>query len=143
MPEDSIPFGAGAAGNDITAMAGDLADAVSGEVPDNETVRDAEVVCIIRPKDAKLGTKIVIIHRASSRFVNYLQGEVKTGTKPTSARFPFDPTMNLGANLDAVRAREAAARPTAVAAAPAVEQRQPAEKAAPVFERYRRSPESR
>lgn len=107
------------------------AASMTGDMPDESLVRDAEVVCIIRPKDTKLGTRVVIMHRASNRFLSYLQGEWKAPPKPTSARFPFDPTMNLTANLIAAPTRTEVPRPASIEA--------PTER----FERYRRSAESR
>lgn len=93
---------------DLGAFASEAANAGTvGEMPDEALVRDAEVVCIIRPKDTKQGTRVVIMHRASNRFLNYLQGEWKAPPKPTAARFPFDPTMNLAANLVTSHARPA------------------------------------
>jgi thiol-disulfide isomerase/thioredoxin len=141
---------------DLGAFAGEAAIAGTvGEMPEEALVRDAEVVCIIRPKDTKQGTRVVIMHRASNRFLNYLQGEWKAPPKPTAARFPFDPTMNLAANLVTSHARPAAESEANVELARATaspesttsqgeKTRQPRTVTIePGFERYQRSEASR
>lgn len=51
-----------------------------------EQAGEAEVVCIIRPlNDPQAASRVVIINRASSKFVAYLQGEVEQQLQPTSA----------------------------------------------------------
>jgi len=48
---------------------------------------DAEVVCIIRPLDnPRAESRVVVIHRASSKFVNYLQNELHNQPR-TTARY--------------------------------------------------------
>ncbi len=47
---------------------------------------EAEVVCIIRPlKNARASSRVVIINRASTRFLSQLTGELEQQAKPTSA----------------------------------------------------------
>lgn len=49
---------------------------------------EAEVVCIIRPLNKpQSASRVVIINKASSKFVSYLSGEVDNQPTPTSARF--------------------------------------------------------
>ncbi|WP_417386630.1 thioredoxin domain-containing protein [Gimesia sp.] len=49
---------------------------------------EAEVVCIIRPLNKpQSASRVVIINKASSKFVSYLSGEVDNQPMPTSARF--------------------------------------------------------
>ena len=49
---------------------------------------EAEVVCIIRPLNKpQSASRVVIINKASSKFVSYLSGEVENQPVPTSARF--------------------------------------------------------
>ncbi|WP_339728955.1 thioredoxin domain-containing protein [uncultured Gimesia sp.] len=49
---------------------------------------EAEVVCIIRPLNKpQSASRVVIINKASSKFVSYLSGEVSNQPQPTSARF--------------------------------------------------------
>ncbi|KAA0138274.1 thioredoxin fold domain-containing protein [Gimesia chilikensis] len=64
---------------------------------------EAEVVCIIRPLNKpKSASRVVIINKASSKFVSYLSGEVSNQPQPTSAR--FQPAANLsGTPRNAVR----------------------------------------
>lgn len=141
---------------DLGAFASEAPDSRTvGEMPEEALVREAEVVCIIRPKDTKLGTRVVIMHRASSRFLNYLQGEWKSPPKPTAARFPFDPTMNLAANLVTSHARavhDAESKDETTTAADSPATRTLASGASvpprsvtiePGFERYQRSEASR
>lgn len=55
---------------------------------------DAEVVCIIRPLNKpKSASRVVIINKASSKFVSFLSGEVNNQPQQTSAR--FQPAANL------------------------------------------------
>jgi len=52
---------------------------------------EAEVICIIRPlDDAQAASKVVIINRASAKFINYLNGEMKSQPQPTMARVEYD-----------------------------------------------------
>jgi thiol-disulfide isomerase/thioredoxin len=44
---------------------------------------EAEVICIIRPVHRAGGSKVVIINRASRKFMNYLTGEAKDQLQPT------------------------------------------------------------
>ncbi len=54
---------------------------------------EAEVVCIIRPiNNPRAASRVVIINRASSKFVSYLQGELNSQPQPTSAYFRTDGT---------------------------------------------------
>lgn len=47
---------------------------------------EAEVVCIIRPlKDPRAASRVVIINRASSKFLSQLSGELDQQKKPTTA----------------------------------------------------------
>ncbi len=53
-----------------------------------EQVGESEVVCIIRPLNKpKSASRVVIINKASSKFVSYLSGEVNNQPQPTSAHF--------------------------------------------------------
>ncbi|QDU08477.1 thioredoxin domain-containing protein [Gimesia aquarii] len=53
-----------------------------------EQAGESEVVCIIRPLNKpKSASRVVIINKASSKFVSYLSGEVSNQPQPTSARF--------------------------------------------------------
>mgnify|MGYP003630038110 FL=1 len=55
---------------------------------------EAEVVCIIRPLNKpQSASRVVIINKASSKFVSYLSGEVSNQPQPTSARFKPDGTQ--------------------------------------------------
>ncbi|QDT91262.1 thioredoxin domain-containing protein [Gimesia algae] len=57
---------------------------------------EAEVVCIIRPLNKpQSASRVVIINKASSKFVSYLSGEVENQPMPTSAR--FQPAEKLSA----------------------------------------------
>lgn len=48
---------------------------------------DAEIVCIIRPHgNPRASSRIVVIHKASRKFVQYLEGELKTQPQMTSHR---------------------------------------------------------
>ena len=48
---------------------------------------DAEIVCIIRPHgNSRASSRIVVIHKASRKFVQYLEGELKTQPQLTSHR---------------------------------------------------------
>jgi thiol-disulfide isomerase/thioredoxin len=47
------------------------------------SMEDAEVICIIRPIHKAAGSKVVIINRASRKFMNYLTGETKNQLQPT------------------------------------------------------------
>lgn len=52
-----------------------------------EQSRDAEIVCIIRPHgNPRASSRIVVIHKASQKFVQYLEGELKAQPRPTSHR---------------------------------------------------------
>jgi thiol-disulfide isomerase/thioredoxin/S1-C subfamily serine protease len=62
---------------------------------------DAEVICIIRPLHRAGTSKVVIINRASRKFMNYLTGETKgqpqpavgqAETSPDAASPPLDPS---------------------------------------------------
>jgi S1-C subfamily serine protease len=75
VPEDFEPVPA----NDTASS--ELTDAIAN-------AGNAEVVCIIRPLDGKSGpSRVVIIHRASAKFLKDLRGEVEPGPMPTMARF--------------------------------------------------------
>ncbi|MEX2316069.1 MAG: trypsin-like peptidase domain-containing protein [Pirellulales bacterium] len=78
--------------NDVdTAAAERVADANrAAEIQAaSENAEDAEVVCIIRPlNNPQEASRVVIINRASSRFVHYLQGELRNQPHPTMARQP-------------------------------------------------------
>jgi hypothetical protein len=55
----------------------------------------AEVICIIRShSDPRAASRVVIINRASPKFVNYLSGEMAAQPVPTSARRPAPPEAN-------------------------------------------------
>ena len=55
---------------------------------------EAEVVCIIRPLNKpQSASRVVIINKASSKFVSYLSGEVSNQPQPTSARFQPDAVL--------------------------------------------------
>ncbi|QDV48704.1 thioredoxin domain-containing protein [Gimesia fumaroli] len=55
---------------------------------------EAEVVCIIRPLNKpQSASRVVIINKASSKFVSYLSGEVSNQPQPTSARFQPDKVL--------------------------------------------------
>lgn len=53
---------------------------------------EAEVICIIRPKNTKGKSRVVIINRASARFVSYLTGEMEKALPETvsSMKFPVE-----------------------------------------------------
>lgn len=52
-----------------------------------DSLEGAEVVCIIRPvKESRAASRVVIIHRASPKFINYLTEEVSLQPRQTSAR---------------------------------------------------------
>lgn len=56
---------------------------------------EAEVVCIIRPLNKpKSASRVVIINKASTKFVSYLSGEVSNQPQPTSARFKPAATLS-------------------------------------------------
>ncbi|EDL57643.1 thioredoxin domain-containing protein [Gimesia maris] len=56
---------------------------------------EAEVVCIIRPLNKpQSASRVVIINKASSKFVSYLSGEVGNQPTPTSARFQPAETLS-------------------------------------------------
>lgn len=79
--DDSGPISSapGAAANTARGLA-DAAAAAAG-------AGDAEVICIIRPlNQPQAASRVVIINRASTKFMNYLQGEVRGQPKPTSGR---------------------------------------------------------
>lgn len=88
----------------------------------------AEVVCIIRPiDDPQAASRVVIINRASPKFVSYLTGELERQPQPTSGTIRLDEE----------------APQAATDAAPERYRRQvPAPQEAPI-EAYRRSPASR
>lgn len=55
---------------------------------------EAEVVCIIRPLNKpQSASRVVIINKASSKFVSYLSGEVSNQPQPTSAHFKPDEVL--------------------------------------------------
>jgi thiol-disulfide isomerase/thioredoxin len=45
-------------------------------------IEDAEVICIIRPINKAAGSKVVIINRASRKFMKYLTGEAREPLQP-------------------------------------------------------------
>jgi thiol-disulfide isomerase/thioredoxin len=49
-------------------------------------MEDAEVICIIRPIRKAGGSKVVIINRASRKFMKYLTGEAKDQLQPTMSQ---------------------------------------------------------
>jgi len=83
-----------------------------------ESMGDAEVTCVIRPLNPREKSRVVIIPRASSRFIRWLEGEIDRQPTPTSHR---------------VRRQRDVRRPADTQRATG--SRQP--------RRYRRSPESR
>jgi thiol-disulfide isomerase/thioredoxin len=57
-------------------------------------MEDAEVICIIRPIRKAGGSKVVIINRASRKFMKYLTGEAKDQLQPTMSQSePAVPTV--------------------------------------------------
>jgi len=51
---------------------------------------EAEVICIIRPLDnPQAASRVVVIHRASAKFISYLQGELNNQPKPTMQTMKF------------------------------------------------------
>ena len=66
-----------------------------GSLAEGNSLEGAEVVCIIRPvKESRAASRVVIIHRASPKFVNYLTEELTDQPRPTSARVTFGKSRN-------------------------------------------------
>ncbi len=72
---------------DAASQRSDGAHTDAGRLDD---ARNAEVICIIRPPAGTRGeSKVVIINRASAKFVDYLKGEVRSQPRETMARMPI------------------------------------------------------
>ncbi|MFN0195777.1 MAG: trypsin-like peptidase domain-containing protein [Planctomycetaceae bacterium] len=72
------------------ADAAAMIEAQLGSLAEGNPLEGAEVVCIIRPvKESRAASRVVIIHRASPKFVNYLTEELTEQPRPTSARVSF------------------------------------------------------
>ena len=68
-------------------------DSADGEeaFASTDEVEESEVVCIIRPLNRpQEASRVVIINRASAKFVRYLQGEMRTQPRQTMARVSND-----------------------------------------------------
>ena len=90
---------------------------------------EAEVVCIIRPlDDPQAASRVVIINRASPKFVSYLTGELERQPQPTSGTIRFD---------------DESPQPRASSAAAPERYRRQTPAAEELVEQYQRSPESR
>jgi len=95
---------------------------------------EAEVICIIRPLDnPQAASRVVIINRASAKFVSSLQGELRNQPRPTmkSMKYPLQKSnpasqrrMSHTVNRRVNQSRASSNLPTGP-------------------RRYRRSPESR
>jgi hypothetical protein len=73
-----------------------------------DAMEEAEVVCIIRPlKRPQDASRVVIINRASSKFVRYLQGEVRNQPQQTMARLSNIDTPRHEATVVKEKAGEA------------------------------------
>ncbi|MEX0716016.1 MAG: thioredoxin domain-containing protein [Planctomycetaceae bacterium] len=65
------------------------------------TAGDAEVICIIRSHDdPQSNSRVVIINRASPKFVSYLTGEIAEQPRAVSHRAPADATAAEDATAD-------------------------------------------
>ena len=54
-------------------------------------IEEAEVICIIRPLNSpRSASRVVIINRASPRFVSYLKGELQAQPQPTMVKRPAE-----------------------------------------------------
>ena len=53
-----------------------------------QAATDAEVVCVIRPRNGNGPSRVVIIDRASKRFVSFLDGELRNDAVQTTKRVP-------------------------------------------------------
>jgi thiol-disulfide isomerase/thioredoxin len=62
------------------------ADAAAAAAAAAAPMEDAEVICIIRPIRKAGGSKVVIINRASRKFMKYLTGEAKDQLQPTMSQ---------------------------------------------------------
>lgn len=52
---------------------------------------EVEVTCILRPLDDPQGrSRVVVIHRASEKFLSYLNGEIAEQPQPTALQVPTD-----------------------------------------------------
>lgn len=69
-----------------------------------EQAGESEVVCIIRPLNKpKSASRVVIINKASSKFVSYLSGEVSNQPQPTSAHFKPDELVSRESQMQNTR----------------------------------------
>ncbi|MDA0834642.1 MAG: thioredoxin domain-containing protein [Planctomycetota bacterium] len=65
----------------------EINEEILAEAAGLDTLEGAEVVCIVRPtKESRAASRVVIIHRASPKFINYLTEEVSLQPRQTSAR---------------------------------------------------------
>lgn len=107
------------AGTDAAADFGhaiDIADAVNRQTPlmPNDAVatagmgtadlpEGAEVICIIRShKNPRETSRVVIINRASPKFLAYLRGEIEEQPQPTSVRRPVSSGEELATSRTAM-----------------------------------------
>ena len=55
---------------------------------------ESEVICIVRPlNDPQAASRIIVINRASSKFMSYLKGELKSQPRPTSMPVELPPEL--------------------------------------------------
>ena len=114
---------------------------------------EAEVICIIRPlNNPQAASRVVIINRASSKFISYLKGELKQFPKSTmgsvrfsnrrSARQSAESRKNAAAGKSRNRPNSGwrVVRPQRQTKPQALRATQTS---SPAGQRYRRSPESR
>lgn len=105
---------------------GSEAEASAEFVAPETLVREAEVVCIIRPlSNPRAASRVVIINRASAKFLSYLADELEQQPQPTMHTVRFE------------KPAESAGGPGGPRAAPADARTLPA------LSRYRRDPQSR
>lgn len=73
-------------------------DSVHGTADGLPPLADAEVVCIIRPRNGQAGpSRVVIINRASEKFVEFLTREVEGRRQPAN-RSHYPPADDAGAS---------------------------------------------
>lgn len=99
-------------------------EAALAEAAGLDSLEGAEVVCIIRPvKESRAASRVVIIHRASPKFINYLTEEVSLQPTPTSVHIPHTAAE-----------QQESGRPKFIIPAPAI-----AHHPAAKYQRYQRS----
>lgn len=111
-------------------------------------MEEAEIVCIIRPlKRPQDASRVVIINRASSKFVKYLKGEMQSQPQQTMARVP-NADVRRERPTERTLAESNDGRPSAmpmmrVVNRPTTDVEQSSVSADEVPHRYRRSQETR